>query len=286
MVAHAPESEPTALGRPDLETRPGRRPVRFTQRPGARALLGCAGVLCVLAAMQLTSATNLIPTTEIPSVTSMFGALWGALGQSSLWTGIGQTLGQAITGLLITMVAAIPLGLLIGSSDLLWRSVRTIVEFMRPVPAAAILPIIVLLYGTQQVSAVVVVVFGTFFQMLIQSIYGRREVEAVALDTARSFQLGPFTRFFRLILPSAAPFLATGVRLCGGGSLLLAMLCGIILNTPGLGNLVVKAQTAGTYDLMYALIIVSGLLGLALMAVLGLLERRILRWHPSQRGEV
>jgi ABC-type nitrate/sulfonate/bicarbonate transport system permease component len=64
------------------------------------------------------------------------------------------------------------------------------------------------------------------------------------------------------------------------------MLCGIILNTPGLGNLVVKAQTAGTYDLMYALIIVSGLLGLALMAVLGLLERRILRWHPSQRGEV
>lgn len=286
MVARAPESEPAAPGRSDRKEGSARGLVRFTDRRGAQVVLGAAGVLCVLIAMQLTSVLNIIPTSEIPSVASMLSALGDDLGESSLWSAIGQTLIQAMAGLLITMATAIPLGLLIGSSDLVWRSVRTIVEFMRPVPAAVILPIIVLLYGTQQVSAVIVVVFGTFFQMLIQAVYGRREVDPVALETARSYRLSPFARFFRLILPSASPFIATGVRLGGAGSLLLAVLCGIILNTPGLGNLVVRAQTAGTYDLMYALIIVSGLIGLIVMVLLSLLERRVLRWHPAQRGEV
>ena len=85
-------------------------------------------------------------------------------------------------------------------------------------------------------------------------------------------------------LPSAAPYIATGLRIASAVALILAVTAELVVGAPGIGRAISAAQSGGDYPLMYGLIMVAGILGLVLNIVFSQLEARLLRWHPSQRG--
>jgi ABC-type nitrate/sulfonate/bicarbonate transport system permease component len=243
-------------------------------------------VICVLALWQLVVGIGLLNQDHIPTMTATLSELGELLGESSFWSAVGSTLEGWALGLGIAAALAIPLGILIGSSPVVYRSVRFVVEFLRPIPSVALVPLAVLIYGVGLESKVFLAAFASFWPLFVQTLYGVQDVDPVATDTARSFGLGRFERLWRIKLPSAVPYIATGVRISSAVALILAVTAEIVIGSAGLGREINVARSSGAIELMYALIITTGLLGYLLNILTTRAERRVLHWHPSHRKAV
>jgi ABC-type nitrate/sulfonate/bicarbonate transport system permease component len=250
----------------------------------ARAALGWTGLLAALALWEALPRLGVLPGDYIPPASRVLARLVALLGTGAFWGDVGATLQGWAVGLFISAVVAIPLGLLIGTNAYLYRATRAIVEFLRPIPSVALIPLAILVYGISFNMKVFLVTFATFWPILIQAIYGVQDVDPVARDTARSFGLGRVSTFVTVSLPSALPYIATGLRVASSLALILAITAELVAGVPGLGRSILIAQSSGRNDTMYALIVTTGLLGYGLSALLRRAERRVLRWHASQRG--
>jgi ABC-type nitrate/sulfonate/bicarbonate transport system permease component len=246
--------------------------------------LAAASVVGVLVLFEVLSRTEVLSPRSFPPVTDMLSTLWGELGTADLWKAVGNTLEGWALGLAISAGLAIPLGIVIGSSGLLYRSLRVIIEFLRPIPSVALIPAAILIAGTGLQSKVFLATFAAFWVLLVQTLYGVQDVDPVATDTARSFGFSRMQRLFRVTLPSAVPYIATGLRLASTVSLILCVTAELVIGSAGLGRAINIARSGGNTELMYALIIVTGLLGLLLNELFTRGEKRVLHWHPSQRS--
>jgi ABC-type nitrate/sulfonate/bicarbonate transport system permease component len=240
-------------------------------------------VVSALALWQLVVGIGLLNQDHVPPMTDTVGELASLVGESDFWSAVGSTLQGWALGLGIAAALAIPLGIAIGSSPLAYRSVRFVVEFLRPIPSVALVPLAVLIYGVGLESKVFLAAFASFWPLFVQTLYGVQDVDPVATDTARSFGLGRFERLWRVKLPSAVPYIATGLRISSAVALILAVTAEIVIGSAGLGRQINVARQGGAIELMYALIITTGLLGWLLNIAATQAERRVLHWHPSQR---
>jgi ABC-type nitrate/sulfonate/bicarbonate transport system permease component len=253
------------------------------KRLGDRALpwITVAAVLVLFEVLPLVGA---IPRRHFPPIFQTLGTLGDQLGQSGFWDAVWSTIQGWALGLGIAAALAIPIGIVVGSSRLLYRSVRVVIEFLRPVPSVALIPLAILIYGIGLESTVFLAAFAAFWQLLVQVLYGVQDVDPVATDTARSFGFSRPQRMLRVTLPSAVPYIATGLRIASAVALILTVTAELVIGSPGLGRSITVARSGGDVELMYALIIATGLLGLVLNSVFVWGERRVLHWHPSQRG--
>ena len=249
------------------------------------ALLPWATVLLVLATLQALVVSQVLPARSFPPVTDIVGSLLEQGRTGEFWRAAGNTLTGWAAGLLIVLATAVPAGVAIGSSRMLYRAVRTVVEFLRPVPSVALIPLAVLIFGVSTESKVFLVAYASFWPMLVQTIYGVQDTDPVAQDTARVFGLTRLQRFALVTLPGATPFIATGLRISSATALILAVTAEIVIGCPGLGAAIEVARSGGAVSTAYALIVATGLLGWSLNRAALELERRVLHWHPSQRRE-
>ena len=279
------------LRRPgDDSARSGRGRVSGRARTVAlRAVDAAVPVVSVLAAAgiwEAVSRAGLIDERDLPAMSTTVGELWSLVQTSAFWTVFGYTVRGWAIGLGLAAALAVPIGIGLGSSPIAAAAFRVPIEFLRPIPSAALIPLLFLTLGTNLKSEVFLATFGAFWPLLVQTMYGVRDVDPVAVDTARSFGVGRAERLYRITLPGAVPYIATGVRISSTVSLILAFTAELFMGTPGLGQAVNVAQAYGLTDQLYALALATGFLGVAIHAATTAVERRLLRWHPSQRGEV
>jgi ABC-type nitrate/sulfonate/bicarbonate transport system permease component len=243
-----------------------------------------ASVVGVLVLFDLLPRIGVLPRDHFPPISETLGTLVQQLGEASFWEAVGNTLEGWALGLGIAAALAIPIGIVIGSSRLLYRAARGLIEFLRPIPSVALIPLAILIYGTGLKSKVFLAAFASFWQLLVATLYGVQDVDPVATDTARSFGFSRRQRLFRVTLPSAIPYIATGLRIASAVSLILTVTAELVIGSAGLGRSINVARSGGNEELMYALIIATGILGLLLNAVFVRAERRVLHWHPSHRS--
>src|SRR5919201_4398675 len=258
-----------------------RRPLPRLRVPDS--LLPWPSVLGVLVLSDALPRIGVLPRNHFPPISHTLHTLGSQLGTSSFWDAVWNTVQGWALGLGIAALRAIPLGILFGSSRLLYRSVRGVVEFLRPVPSVALIPLAILIYGTGLKSKVFLATFASFWQLIVMVIYGVQDVDPVATDTARSFGFSRPQRLLRVTLPNALPYIATGIRIASAVSLILSVTAELVIGAPGLGRSINVARSGGDEQLMYALIIATGVLGLLLNSILLVIERRVLHWHPSHR---
>jgi ABC-type nitrate/sulfonate/bicarbonate transport system permease component len=257
-----------------------------TRRPVPDWALPWAGLLAMLALFELLSRSELINSRFFPPISEMIARLAEEAGTSGFWSAVGNTLQGWALGLGIACAIAIPAGILIGSTPLLYRALRGVIEFLRPIPSVALIPLAVLVYGSGLESKVFLAAFASTWPLLMQTLYGVQDVDPVATDTARSFGFSRGARLVRVTLPSAVPYIATGIRISAAVALILVVTAELVIGSPGLGRQINLARQGGNVELMYALILATGLLGMAVNAVFTRVEQRVLHWHPSQRREV
>jgi ABC-type nitrate/sulfonate/bicarbonate transport system permease component len=239
-----------------------------------------------LVAWEVVSRSGVISQNDLPAMTTTMGELWTMAQTSHFWSAFGATVRGWALGLAVAVVLAVPLGIALGISDFAARAFRVPVEFLRPIPSAVLIPLLFLTLGTSLKSEVLLASFGAFWPLLVQTMYGVRDVDPVATDTARSFGVGPSERLWRITLPGAVPYIATGLRIASAVALILAFTAELFMGTPGLGQELNIAQSYGLTTQVYALALATGVLGISTYIGLSALERRVLRWHPSQRIEV
>src|SRR5690606_27596458 len=134
------------------------------------------------------------------------------LGEPAFHSALGNTLVTWLTGLAISVAAGVVVGVVIGSIPLLRELTASSIEFLRPIPSVALIPGLVVLLHKEQ-ATLVIVVYASFWQVLIQVLYGVADVDPVARDTARSYHLGVLRRVRYVVWPTALPYVMTGVRL-------------------------------------------------------------------------
>ncbi|MBV2362986.1 ABC transporter permease [Streptomonospora nanhaiensis] len=255
------------------------------KRAPNRLLLGAAGVAAFLLLWEAVPRLGIIPGRFLPPATEVLATLGERVLLPEFWIAVLDTLIAWGLGLAIAFAAAVVLGFVVGAVPALRRFTSSTVEFLRPIPSVALIPLAILLYGTDLASTLMLVIYAAFWQIYIQVLYGVGDIDPVAEQTARSYGLGRFARLRYVAWPSALPYLMTGLRLGASVALILAVTGQLIIGTPGLGEQIAVAQASGATALVYALIIATGALGVAVNVGLRALERRALRWHVSVRGE-
>lgn len=246
--------------------------------------------LVVLAAglglWQLLTASGFLETDEFPTMTDTLMALGRELATAELWAAVRDTIHGWALGLLIGAGSAIVVGSALGLSRFAYWSAMPVIEFLKTIPAIAILPLVVLMFGATVTMKYVLVAFGVFWPMVVQVIYGVRSIDPTARDTATVLQVRGVRRFLVVTLPSAAPFIATGLRVSAAVALILSVVSELIGGSNGVGLRIFIAENSGptAYPIMYAYIFVAGVLGVLLAGAFALGERWALHWHESQRN--
>lgn len=258
-----------------------RRAVRGLRKP----LLGLLGVIGFLLTWQIIPTLGIIDSRYLPHATTVLAKLGTELTDLEFWRNVGRTMTTWFVGLLIATVAATAIGTVVGLVPVLRRLTHTTVEFLRPIPSVALIPLAILMFGFQMPAALLIVVYASFWQVFVQVLYGVADVDTVARDTARSFGLSRASRFRNLVLPTALPYIMTGVRLGAAVALILTVTAELLIAVPGIGRVIVFARSAGEVPTVYAYVVVAGLLGLIVNIAFRLVERRVLSWHQSVRGE-
>ena len=251
----------------------------------ANALVFALSLSFAFVFWEAVSRSGLIREEDLPSMTATMDELWSLAQTGDFWTAFLQTARGWAIGLALATVLAVPIGIVLGLSDFAGRAFRVPVEFLRPIPSAALIPLLFLTLGPVLKSEIFLATFGAFWPILVQTMYGVRDVDPVTVDTARSFGVPRRERLWRITLPSAVPYIATGMRLASTVSLILAFTAELFMGTPGLGKMLNYAQSYGLTTQLYALALATGVLGIGTHLLFTTLERRALRWHPSQRLE-
>ena len=262
--------------------------VRRSSR-GARAgsaskvILGTIGLVIALALWQLGSVTGVISPRSIPAPTDIFVALVGLLGTGAFWLAVWTTVSVALFGIVVVIAIAIPLALAIHRSAGVRESTWFLIEFLKPIPPVALIPLGLLLWGPTEVLKLVLVVFASLWPLLTQLIYGLREVSGTALEMSKVYRLSPWQRTSRVVLPSVLPFALTGLRISVTIALIVAIVVEYIGGVSGLGQDLVLSQLNGLLVQTYAIILATGFLGLIFNGLLAALSRPLLFWHASER---
>lgn len=253
------------------------------QRIGEPALV----VLGVIGAWELLTRTGVLPAEDLPPASVIAAAFIGDIQQVRVWEGLGATLTSWAIGLAASVIVGIPAGLLLGSSQISYRLFQPSLEFIRTIPSIAALPLLILLLGTRGYKLAAAMTFlGAVWPIMIQTMYGVRDVDPTTKDAGRAYGLGPFQLFTRIVLPSAFPYIATGLRLGAIVGLLLAVAASLIAGGTGIGFLIVNASFSGVPELVYARIVLTGIVGLGVTLLLVAIENRLLFWHASHRRTV
>jgi NitT/TauT family transport system permease protein len=258
--------------------------MRVTIASTLRFLEPALVVFVLLAIWEALARGGVLFQPSLPPPTEIAGALFDDLQTRYLWDSVWLTIEAWAAALGIVVVIAVPIGIALGLSQLATRASILTFEFLRAIPSIAALPILVLVYGIGFKLTVILAILGALWPLLIQTMYGVQDVDPVARDTARVYGLGRLRRFRMVVLPSAAPFIGTGLRLSSVIAMILVVAAALIVGGGGLGTAISTAERTGQVPLVFARIFVTAILGVAITLALTALERRLLRWHPSFRS--
>ncbi|GAB2901946.1 ABC transporter permease [Streptomyces mayteni] len=187
-------------------------------------------------------------------------------------------------GYLASVVLGVALGLVLGMSRMLRTAAEPVVEFLRALPAPALIPFSLLLFGSGDSSKIFVIVLGAVWPILLNTIDGVRGVDGQQLDMARAYHIPLGARVLRIILPGAAPRIFAGMRTSLAIAIILMVVSEMVASSNGLGYFVLEQQRSFAIPEMWTGIILLGVLGYVLNWLFQRLERRVLAWHFGLKG--
>jgi ABC-type nitrate/sulfonate/bicarbonate transport system permease component len=247
--------------------------------------LGIAGVVTLVAAWELAVRMKLLSPLAFPEPFAVARALAALVVDPTFLAQAGDTMTAWLVVMLLAVTFTVPIGLLMGYISALYRPASTVVHAARSVPATSLIPVAILLFGLGTPMKVAVAFYAIAWPLILNTMYGVHAVEGQLMTTGRSFGWGRGKLLARVILPSAAPSIATGVRIAGSVALLLMVSAEILGARRGIGTVLTLYQEAHKLDFVYAGIVIVGLLGMVIFYALTALERAATPWaHANRRS--
>lgn len=179
----------------------------------------------------------------------------------------------------IAVVLGIGAGLVLGLSSTIQRATNPIVEFMRAIPAPAMIPFGIIVLGVGDLMKIAIIVLVCLWPILLTTIDGVRAVEPLVLDTTTVYRTSAIDRLWRVIIPSASPQIFAGLRTSISLALVVMVISEMIASTNGIGYFVLQSQRTFNLPDMWSGVVLLGILGYVLNALLFAVELAVLRWH-------
>jgi NitT/TauT family transport system permease protein len=254
---------------------------------GVRRLLrGAIGAGVLMGGLELATRAELVNPIYLPPASSVLSTTASLILDREFLESVLGTLTAWAIGMSVAIVIGVPLGVVLGSS---WRSylaTTTAIEFLRPIPSVALIPLAIILVGRGIEMRVGLIAYASLWPILFNTIYGIRDVDPLAKETARAFGFSRLAILRQVSLRWALPFIYTGIRISTAIALILAISTELIAGGgPGIGTWMLRhSETGVPRELLYAAIVVAGMLGLIINSAMGLGERRFFSWHQRVRG--
>lgn len=245
--------------------------------------LGLISIGSLLWLWWAVTAAGLIEPLFLPSPQSVLARGWKLLSEgyldASLWQHLGASLGRIGLALLFAVLTAIPLGIAIGRSRMVRGLVDPLIEFYRPIPPLAYLPLIVIWCGIGELSKVLLIYLAIFAPIVIATATGVRSVDPAKLRAAQALGATPAQLVRHVILPSALPDILTGIRIGLGVGWSTLVAAELIAAQRGLGFMVQSAAQFLVTDVVILGILLIAVIAFALELGLRALQRKLVPWH-------
>ena len=254
---------------------------RSAGRLAWRGIKPTLAIFVFLLVWELAPRFGLVDKVFLPPFSEVASALWQLSETGELWNHVFASVRRALTGFVVAIAIAIPLGVAIAWYKPVAEFLGPILELLRNTAALALLPVFVLILGIGEESKVALVIYASAFPILLNTISGVRTVDPLLIKSASSLGLSPVSLFAKVVLPAAVPTIFTGIRMAAASSILVLIAAEMVGARAGLGYLITASQMNFQIPNMYAGIVAIALLGLAFNGVLVLIERRLSRWRVT-----
>jgi ABC-type nitrate/sulfonate/bicarbonate transport system permease component len=222
---------------------------------------------------------------QLPAPTVIFKAGIDGFRNDDLAVEVLTTARRLVISYLLAVVVAIPAGFALGRWRLAYAAFGPLIEFLRPMPVVAILPIAAFMLGLNDRMCFTVIAFSSGWIVLLHAMDGLRGVDPVLVDTGRTFGVSGLRQFFTILLPAASPNVFTGLRLGLGIAVVITVVVELATGFDGgLGAYVATSQGSMLVPETYVGIFLIGLLGYAIGQTFLAFEGRMMRWHRGSRG--
>jgi ABC-type nitrate/sulfonate/bicarbonate transport system permease component len=250
--------------------------VRRGLSPARRWTLRLSSVVLIAVAWELYG--RAINPVLLSSPSKIIGATFEMIADGSLSKAFGESMVVLCVGSLIGIGAGLAFGLAAGRSETVSAFIEVPLNALYATPTVALIPVIVVWFGFGPTAKTVVVMLFVLFPVLINTMRGVKEVDRGLVEVAQSFCSGESRMWIDLILPSALPYVVTGLRLAIGRALIGVIVAEFFTAFAGLGNLIVTNANSFRTDRTFVPILLIALLGITLTALLEWAERKVVRW--------
>ncbi|MGX5680392.1 ABC transporter permease [Schumannella luteola] len=274
LVQYSSQFGYSAAGTATNQRRRGDR----TRRPWVIAL-GAVLPLAILGAWQLTASMQWVPAYLLPSPASVWLAAVDLAQRGLLLSDIGISVQRVLIGFAVGAAVGLVLGSIVGLSRVASAFFAPTIGALRAVPSLAWVPLLVLYIGINEDSKVTLIAIGAMFPVYTTVAGALRHVDPHLVELGGAYGLGRFQLLRQVQLPAVVPSVVSGLRLALAQSWLFLVAAELIASSMGLGFRLLDSQQNGRIDRMFLVIILLGILGKTTDALIGVLERYLLkRW--------
>ncbi|WP_058270201.1 ABC transporter permease [Olsenella massiliensis] len=247
-----------------------------------RAVVPAATVAGLLALWQLAVVAGLIPNFLLPSPAQVVSAL---VADAPLLTShAATTLAEAALGLLIGCAVGFAFAVLMDRFEMLYLAFSPLITVSQTIPTVAVAPLLVLWFGYGLMPKVVLIVITTFFPVTVSLVAGFRSVDPDMVDLMRTMNATSAQVFWQVKIPAAAEQFFSGLRISATYAIVGAVIAEWLGGFSGLGVYMTRVRKSFSYDKMFAVIMLISALSLALMGVVGVLQRICMPWKRAERN--
>ena len=239
------------------------------------------GIFIFFLTLELVTRLELVPPIYLPRASTVVRRMVELLQDPKFLSHVVATLHAWAVGLALATLIGVPIGILIGTSELAYKMTSPLIEFMRPIPSVALIPLGILLWGQGFSMKVILVAYAATWPILFNTLYGVHDVDPIAVQTARCFGLKQAAILRRISLPSAAPFIFTGIRISVAIALIVVIGAELLASADsGIGSYILFVSlNGGQMDSVLAGAAIAGIIGALINSALGLIDRRLFGWR-------
>lgn len=259
----------------------GRRPIRLP-RLGLSSAISLLTIVALVALWWVAAEWKLVPPLFLPAPWSVFDKLISVsdsgFADATLAQHLAASLGRVFCALALAVAISVPVGFAMGLSPVGRGLFDPVIEFLRPIPPLAYLPLVVIWFGIGEPAKVVVITIAMVAPIVISTATGVRSVSQSRINAARSFGATRLQVLRFVVLPSALVEILTGIRIALGAGWSTLVAAELVAATRGLGFMIQSAAQFLATDVVVMGICVIAAVAFALEAALRLLQRRLVPW--------
>jgi NitT/TauT family transport system permease protein len=259
----------------------------------SRLTRNIVGTVGVLALCELVGRSGLVNPKFLPPPSVIGARLVEMFNDRGFSLDLTQSLLSWAMALAVAVGLAVPVGIVFGSMPLVRSAFSIVVEFIRPIPSVALIPLAAIVIKTNPEVKISLAAFAAFWPILFNTMHAMADIEPVQINTARAFNLGRVRTLFSVKLPSITPFVFTGIRISASVALIVLISTEILAGSGrdteelwergGLGTYVAAMSGATRLDVAIAATFVAGLFGVIVNMVFTRIQRRWLNWSDGDR---